>query len=190
MTGILDAVRDIVQRQQASDVPTQLVEEADNNKCAPIHLRYEGEAWVLRLRDTDYLPILAELPKEQSVRRLPDFLVFAAGLEDKDEKLRVLVCEFKSSATGVESAFPQLRLGKLLAEYLTRIAAYSLGRTDVPEPWCCGVIASPEFPTQLLAKGKTRPGRVEPPNVLDSGSRMRCYLAPGGTEVHVESFFG
>jgi hypothetical protein len=188
MTDLLDAVRGIVHKQRASDVPTQLVEEAGNNKCEPVHLRYEGKAWVLRLRDTDCLPILAELPKEHSVRRLPDFLVFAA--DEEDETLRVLVCEFKSSAAGVEVAYPQLRLGKLLAEYLVRIAAHSLGRTDVPEPWCSGAIASPTFPTQVLARGKTRPGKVEPPNVLDTSSRMRFFLVPGGTEVHLESFFG
>jgi len=191
--NLLDAVREIVHAQRAIDVPTELAEEAASSRCEPISLEYSGEAWALRLRDGDFLPILAELPKERSVRRLPDFLVFSNPLHSahrkEDETLQVLVCELKSSATGAKSALPQLRLGKLLADYLTRVAAYSLGWSEVPKTWCCGLIVSPDFPAQMNAKGKTRPGKLELPNMMDDLSRMRLYITSGGAHIHLESFY-
>jgi hypothetical protein len=106
-----------------------------------------------------------------------------------DETLRILVCELKSSAAGADSAVPQLRLGKLLAEYLIRVAAHSAGRAGPPKAWCCGLIASPAFPAAMLAKGCTRPGKVEFPNSLDKLSSMRIHQMPGGGEIRLESFF-
>ena len=59
----------------------------------------------------------------------------------------------------------------------------------MPKIWCCGLIASPQLPSNLLTKGATRPGKVEPPNRLDPRSRMRIFYSLGGQELHLESLF-
>ena len=194
MTSMLEAVRDIVEAKRIVDLPGELTEDAEGSRCKPILVRYEGESLAVRLKDGDHLPVLAELPKERSIRRLPDYLVFSTppSHEDtppEDEPLRILVCELKSSATGAGEAVAQLQLGKLLAGYLVRIAAPSLGRPESREPWCCGLIASPEFPPALLTKGRTRPGRVELPGYYDKLSGMRIHQMPGGGEIRLESFY-
>jgi hypothetical protein len=192
MTSLLEAVRGIVAPKRVVEVPGELTEEAANSKCGPISVRYSGNSWALRLKSGDHLPVLAELPKEQSVRRLPDFLLFieppAASHRSGDETLRVLVCEFKSSATGAEAAVAQVRLGMLLAEYLMRIAAHSIGRTKVPDPWCSGLIASPEFPPSMIAKGRLKPGKLPLPSHPDPLTQMEIFQMPGTGELRLENF--
>jgi len=187
MTSMLEAVRGIIESKRIVELPGELTEEAEGSRCGPILVRYGGESLAVRLKDGDHLPVLAELPKERSVRRLPDYLVFSTPPED--ESLRILVCELKSSAIGAGEAEAQLRLGKLLAAYLARIAAHSVGRPESPEPWCCGLIASPELPPALLNKGRTRPGKVELPGYYDKLSGMRIHQMPGGGEIRLESFY-
>lgn len=195
MTSVLKAVRGIVQPGRIVELPGELTEDATGSRSGPILVRYEGESWALRLKHGDHLPVLAELAKERSVRRLPDYLVFSAPLSEDDaetwnETLRVLVCELKSSAAGADSAVIQLQFGKLLAEYLLRIAAHSVGRDEPPKSWCCGLIASPQFPAAMMTKGRTRPGKVEFPNFPDKLSSMRIYQMPGDGEIRLEGFFG
>jgi hypothetical protein len=195
MTSVLETVRAIVHPARIVKLPGELTEDAKGSRSGPILVRYEGESWALRLKDGDHLPVLAELAKERSVRRLPDYLVFSAPPSEEaadtwSETLRVLVCELKSSAVGATSAVPQLQFGKLLTEYLLRIAAHSAGRADPPKSWCCGLIASPEFPAAMMAKGRTRPGKVEFPSSFDDLSRMRIHQMPGSGEIRLESFFG
>ncbi|WPB77289.1 hypothetical protein KYC5002_50965 [Archangium violaceum] len=193
MTGLLEAVRDILEPERIVPAPMTLDEEAEASRCPPVQVRGATEHWALRLRSDDHLPILAALAKEHSVRRLPDYLVFSEprvpAQRPEDVALQVLVCELKSSAVGAESALAQVQLGKLLAEYLVRVAAHTLGESEAPKLWCCGLIASPEFPASLLAKGSMRPGKVELPNRFDKLSRMRIYHSPGGVDLRLESFF-
>ncbi|HSO00424.1 MAG TPA: hypothetical protein VLS89_19165 [Candidatus Nanopelagicales bacterium] len=117
MTDWLEAVRGVVDPRRIVAAPLMLTEEAERSRCEPILVRYSGESWALRLRDGDHLPVLAELPKARSVRKLPDYLVFSAprtpGTRPDDMALQVLVCELKSSATGADAALPQVQLGKL-----------------------------------------------------------------------------
>lgn len=193
MTVALHAVRDIVDQRRVLVPPFELTEEAETSRCGPILVRYLGDCWALRLRDGDHLPVLAELPKERSVRRLPDYLVFSEPRERPSRpdsvSLQVLVCEMKSSAAGADAALPQIQLGKLVAEYLVRVAAYSRGEVEVPKVWCCGLIASPQFPASQITKGSTRPGKVAPPGFYDKLSSMRVHLTPGGGEIRLESFY-
>jgi hypothetical protein len=193
MKDLLDALHEILEPQRHVLEPVVLEESTDANKCAPLHLKSAHPHWALRLQSDDHLRVLAPLAAERSVRKLPDYLVFSeppiAPERPEDVALRVLVCELKSSATGAEKGLAQVQLGKLLAEYLVRIAAHSLGGTDMPRVWCSGLIASPQLPSNLLTKGTTRPGKVEPPNRFDSRSRMRIFYSLGGQELHLESLF-
>lgn len=193
MTNVIHAVQAIVDPRRVVRTPLELVEESVANQCSPILVRYVGESWALRLRDGDHLPVLAELPKERSVRRLPDYLIFSAPREAPTRSdsvcLQVLVCELKSSAAGAAEALPQVQLGKLVVEYLVRLAVHSLGASDFPKIWICGLIASAQLPANLIAKGKTRPGKVEPPNFHDKLSCMRIYMVTGGSELRLESIY-
>lgn len=193
MTNLLEAVRRIIDPARIVRAPVVLQEEAKTSRCEPIQVRSSAESWTLRLQSDDHLPVLAALGKEHSVRRLPDYIVFSeppvSAQRPEDVALHVLVCELKSSATGAGEALAQVQLGKLLAEYLLRVAAHSVGGSEAPKVWCCGLIASPEFPASMLNKGSTRPGKVEPPGQFDKLSRMRIYRSPGGGEIHLASFF-
>jgi len=193
MTRLLESVREIVDPSRITELPGELTEESATSRCGPVRVRHAGASWALRLKDGDHLPVLAELSKERSVRRLPDYVVFSEprspAQRPDDVALNILVCELKSSVAGAASAWAQVQLGKLLAEYLVRVAVHSLGESEVPGLWCCGLIASPELPTNMVAKGNTRPGRVEHPNKFDKLTRMRVYYVPGGGEIHLESFF-
>lgn len=194
MTSALQAVQSIVDPRRIVAAPSfELAEDAAGSRCAPILVRYAGESCAVRLRDGDHLPVLAELPKERSVRRLPDYLVFSAPrlspTRPDDVALQVLVCELKSSATGADEALPQVQLGKLVAEYLVRVSAHAVGLAKTPKLYCCGLIASPEMPPSLMTRGKTRPGKVEPPGFYDELSGMRVHMVPGGGELRLESFY-
>ncbi len=193
MTSLLEAVRGIVDPKRVVAAPVLLAEEAKDNKCEPIQVRYAGESWALRLRDGDCLPVLAELPHARSLRRLPDYLVFSEPRvppqRPDDVALQVLVCEMKSSATGAEEALPQVQLGRLFAQYLIRLAVHDLGEAAEPKLYCCGMIASRELPAGMVAKGRTRPGKVEPPWSYDKRSQMRMYLVRSGEEIRLESLY-
>jgi hypothetical protein len=193
MTSVLEAVRHIIDPARIVSAPVILTEEAETSHCEPIRVRSGTESWALRLQSDDHLRVLAPLSKEHSVRRLPDYLVFSEprvpAQRPDDVALNILVCELKSGATGAGEALAQVQLGKLLAEYLLRVAAHSVGEAEAPKVWCCGLIASPEFPASMLAKGSTRPGKVEHPSQFDKLSRMRIYRHPGGGEIQMESLF-
>lgn len=193
MTGLLEALHEILDPDRHVLAPVTLEEPAKANKCEPLNLRSEQPHWALRLQSEDHLRVLAALAPERSVRKLPDYLVFSEPsippVRPEDVALRVLVCELKSGATGAEKGLLQVQLGKLLAEYLVRLAVHFMGESDMPKLWCCGLIASPQLPSNLLTKGGTRPGKVEPLNRFDKRSRMRIFYSPGGQELHLESLF-
>jgi hypothetical protein len=189
MTSLLEALQGIVQPSRIVLMPGELTEDGRGNRCEPLRVRHKGACWALRLKSGDHLPVLAELEKERSLRKLPDYLIFSEP-PSEDAALQVLVCELKSGAVGAEKALVQVRLGKLLAGYLVRLAAHSIEQAEVKEPWCCGLIASPEFPTSMIAKGRTRPGRMEPPWFRDSLYNMKIYQLRGGEELWLENIFG
>jgi len=193
MTSVLEAVQRIIDPARIVPAPVILSEEAETSRCKPIRVHSAAESWALRLQSDDHLRVLAALSKEHSVRRLPDYLVFSEprvpAQRSEDVALNILVCELKSSATGAGEALAQVQLGKLLAEYLLRVAVHSVGESEIPKVWCCGLIASPEFPASMLTKGSTRPGKVEHPSQYDKLSKMRIYRSPGGGEIQLESFF-
>jgi hypothetical protein len=173
--------------------PIELSEADERSRCAPVRLLGQTSFWVARLEDQHFLPILAELSADRSVRKLPDYLIFGEPevepVRKGDVALRVLICELKSSATGAAAAKRQVQLGKLLAEYLVRLAAYQLGQAETPNIYPCGLIVSPEFPASLSPKGSMRPGKIGYANTYDKLSTMRIYEIPPGGEIHLESFF-
>jgi len=170
-----------------------LAERNPASRCPPVPIRSNGEHWALRPEDSDFLPLLAELPTAESVRRLPDFLLFSAPdkppTHRNDPVLRVLVCELKSSATGVESAPPQIRLGRALAEYLLKLTAYRLGTSKPPEAVYSGLIVSPQIPANLINKGKTRPGRVEHHSDFDALTEMHVYTVPADVDIWLNTLY-
>jgi hypothetical protein len=87
----------------------ELREDAATNKCKPIHVRCRGRCWGLRLGANENLPFLEELSKEQSVTKLPDYLLFAEPPPGAHEAVRVVVGEIKSSETGATSAKRQVQ---------------------------------------------------------------------------------
>jgi hypothetical protein len=94
-----DAVRAVLLDRCIEEGPLELREGAAASRCQPVRIRSRRPHWALRLRDGDHLPILAELSKEQSLRRLPDYVVFGqVDPASGDTGLRVLICELKSSA--------------------------------------------------------------------------------------------
>lgn len=190
MTSLLEAVKEVVEEARVAQAPLTLEEQAEASRCLPLQVRGASPHWALRLQSDDHLPVLGS---QHSVRRLPDYLVFSeprTPVERPDDvALQVLVCELKSSEAGVESALAQVQLGKLLAEYLVRLAGHTMGQSEAPKIWCCGLIASPELPPTLMAKGNIRPGKVELPYRFDKLSRMRIYRSRGGAELWLESFF-
>lgn len=184
LRSILDSRRLITRTGRAALL---LTEKNPTSRCPPVPIRSEREHWALRPEDSDFLPLLAELPTAESVRRLPDFLLFSAPDDPParrdDPVLRVLVCELKSSATGVGSALPQIRLGKLLAEYLLKLAAYRLGNAKPPLATYSGLIVSPQLPANLISKGRTKPGRVEHHHDYDALTEMNVYTVPADVDI-------
>jgi hypothetical protein len=194
MISLCDAVRGIVAAKRVTQGAISLEEGASNSRHDPVAVRSRCPHWALRIHDGDCLPLLAELATENSVRRLPDYILFAepdrTPTTDRDVHLRVLICELKSSAAGAESGLRQVQLGKRLAEYLIRIALYAEKRTDEPNIYLSGLIVSPRLPMSMMPKGTTRPGATPPPGKYDEHSKMRIYWSPLGGEIHLESFFG
>ena len=194
MMGLLESLWEILEEDRLVESPVTLEERAETSRCAPLQLRGTRSHFALRLQSDDHLRVLAPLTKERSVRKLPDYLVFCEPARPaesaKDTALLVLVCELKSGAAGTVAARPQVQLGKLLAEYLSRIAAHALGQSDAPKLWCSGLVISPELPSNLIPKGSTRPGKVELPGEYDELSKMRIHYSRGGQDLFLESVFG
>ncbi len=186
-----DAVRAVVLDERVEEAPVELCEPAQGSRCKPVLIRSRWPHWALRLSDGDHLPILAELAKDQGVRKLPDYVVF--GQNDaarSDAGLRVLICELKSSAAGAGSALRQVQLGFFLVEYMLRLAAFRQGESEKLSVWSVGVIISPAFPSNLSPKGRTRPGRVEPAGRYDKLTKMRVFEVRDGGEIQFEDLFG
>jgi hypothetical protein len=193
VTSLCEALRGLLLDRICRPGPLELTEADERSRCAPVKLRGQTSFWVARLEDQHYLPILAELSADRSVRKLPDYLIFGEPevepTRKNDVALRVMICELKSSATGAAAAPRQLQLGKLLVEYLVRLAAYQLGQAETPNIYPCGLIVSPNFPVTQRPKGSIRPGKVDYTFAHDKLSAMRVYEVPPGGEIHLESFF-
>jgi hypothetical protein len=189
MTSLFEATRRIVKVQKVRSAPFLLEEDAQGSQCPPVMVKHRAACWALRLADGDCLPLLAELEKDRSVRKLPDYLLFIEPDEGASVDMLLVICELKSSATGAEAALRQVQLGKLLAEYLLRLASFDLGRPKPPKVYPCGLIISPDLPPNLRFKGRTRPGKIDIPWIHDNLSEMRMYHAPAGGEIHLDSLF-
>ena len=193
MTSLCEALRGVLLDRICHQGPIDLSEADAGSRCAPVRLRAQTFFWAARLEDQHYLPILAEISADRSLRKLPDYLIFGEPEEEptrpNDVALRVMICELKSSAGGAAAATRQIQLGKLLAEYLVRLAAYQQGRADMPKIYRCGLIVSPQFPVSLRPKGSMRPGKVSYPRTYDKLAAMSVYEIPPGGEIHLESFF-
>jgi hypothetical protein len=195
MSGSLgEAVRRILDPRLLQPGPAlTLAESAPGSRCAPVTLRSQRPAFALRIESDKHLPLLAALPDPESVRKLPDYVVFREPDETptrkEDTALHAIVCELKSSETGALAASRQVQLGKLLVEYLARIAAYAEGKSEAPKLYLCGLIVSPDVPPNLRPKGTTRPGKVEHFSTYDKLAAIKIYRVTGGASVHAEDFF-
>jgi hypothetical protein len=195
MIELSAALQEIIAPERISRGQLVLAEEGEGNRCAPILVKCRRPHWGIRFADMDYLSVLAELPVERSVRKLPDYLLFSEPEEppssERDIALHVLVCELKSSERGAAAARRQVQLGKLAAHYLIRVALYQerWDRKQEPNVYFSGLIAAPGFPLNLAPKGSSHPRKVAPPSEYDKLSAMRIYHIPGGGEIHLESFF-
>lgn len=191
----LEAVRSIVDPRWVSTgsrtTPLTLTEESATSRCPPLCIREDGAHWALRLQSNHHLPILAQLPKERSVRRLPDYILFSASPTTRSVPagLRVTICELKSSDAGVDAAKPQLRAGKLLTDYLLYIAAHTLGTAVVPKVWFCGLIISTRIPGNMIPKGRTRGGKVELPSFRDDLADMEIFVTDAKADLRLSSLY-
>lgn len=194
------AVREIVRRKRVVEGEfVELREDAATNRCKPLLLRSNCAFWALRLEANDHLPFLEELRKDQSVTRLPDYLVFSeppAGAQN--ECVRVVIGEMKSSEAGVSSAKRQVQLGKVLAEHLLRLARLQMGEPErslkdslrAPVANFAGIIVSTDLPMNIMPKGGTRPGKtVHLPSAFDELCRMHVFHTQGGGELHLDQLF-
>ena len=138
---------------------------------------------------TIFLPILVGERQGGGFRKNPDYLIFSERPlgHPKDPALNKMVCELKSGETGAESAHRHVQLGILMARYLISIAAYARGQSKPPVIACCGLIASPT-PTNLVPKGRTKPGRGLSYSERDPILGVEFYRIPCGEELHLESF--
>jgi len=189
MLSLCGAVRAIVRRKRVLDGNAiELCEDAATNRCQPILVRSRNTSWAIRLDANEHLPFLEELPKEQTVRGLPDYLLFAEPPPDSaHELLRVVIAEIKSSEIGAASAMRQVQLGKFLAEYLLRVARFHLGQAELspkeilraPVVSFAALIVSPDLPTNMVLKGGTRPSKTPLlPATFDGLCRMHVFRAP------------
>lgn len=199
--SLCGAIREIVRRKRVVEGSVvELREESATNRCKPVLIRSAGSFWALRLEANDHLPFLEELRKEQSVTRLPDYLIFAEPpVAAANECVRVLISEMKSSETGVVSAKRQVQMGKILAEHLVRIARLHMGHPEpslkevlrAPVANFAAVIVSPDLPSNILPKGGTRPGKTPLlPSSFDELCRMHVFHTLGGGELHLDQLFG
>lgn len=199
--SLCSAIREVVRRKRVIEGEhVELREESATNRCKPVRLRSHCAFWALRLEANDHLPFLEELRKDQSVTRLPDYLIFSEPPADAtNECLRVVIGEMKSSEAGVASAKRQVQLGKILAEHLLRIARLHLGEPErslkdslrAPVAHFAGVIISPDLPTNLVPKGGTRPGKTPLlPSSFDQLCGMHVFHTQGGGELHLGQLFG
>jgi hypothetical protein len=191
---VLAALRHILERQRLQGMPVVLSEDKAKSRCEPTPLRHRHEPLVLRLHDEDFLKLLRgdRQMETQSFRKLPDYLIFSAPAQvprsPRDISLRVLLCELKSGELSLHGAVRQLQLGRLLADYLLRVALFSQGQEHLPGIDWAGLILTPELPSGQPVKGATRAG---PPPVFqnDQVFRIPVYLHLAGTEVHLDRFF-
>jgi hypothetical protein len=189
---LFEAVRSIVLQKQVLDGPFELTETAARNRCAPILVRYEGSFWALRIDHGQHLPLLAELKKELSPRRLPDYLIFAepGARSPGDRELLVLVCEMKSSDEGARDAVRQVQLGAFVAHYLARIAQYNMGpKARDPGLFICGVIANAGLPAHAQPYRRGKGGRLDYEQMPNVNGDVPIFQVPGGGEIHLEAFF-
>lgn len=193
MTSLCEAVRGVLLDHVCHEGPIELSEGNERSRGEPVRLLGQTSFWAARLEDRHYLPILAEIAADRSLRKLPDSLIFGEPEQEparqSDVALRVMICELKSGAAGAAAAKRQVQLGKLLVEYLVRMAAYQMGQAEVPKVYPCGLIISPQFPVNLRPKGSMRPGKIDYPRTYDKLSAMNVYEIPPGGEIHLESFF-
>lgn len=198
--SLCSAVRTIVRRKRVVDGDSiELHEPSETNRCKPVVVRSRCATWALRLEANDHLRFLEELPKQQSVTKLPDYLLFAEPpAPGHGEEIRIVIGEIKSSETGAESALRQVQLGKVVAEYLVRLARLYTGQSEpspkdasrMPVANFAAVIVSPDLPTNLVPKGTTRPGKSLPfPWTYDDLCRMHIFRVPGGCELYLEQLF-
>lgn len=167
----------------------ELREDQKGSRIEPISVHAAGDHVALRLGQNDWSRQLAELPKEHSVRRLPDYLLFAAPSKRQAKggpRLHVVVCELKSSLGGAAAAPPQVRLGHLLARYLVSIAALRLGEPVPSEDAVVygGVIA---VPSTVYRRGETKPGRGQPRgHGVDPIAHIPIHQISGGGEIDID----
>lgn len=187
---LLGAVSEILEPKQLErGAPLVLREDHRGNRCEPIEVRAAGEVFALRLGHDHWPRQLAQLPVERSVRKLPDYLLFAAPTKREsrsDLRLKVIVCELKSSTIGAQAALPQVRLGYLLARYLVAVAALRLGEAEPRESAVLygGAIAVPCF---IYRRGETRPGRsAQRGDGVDPLVHIPIHQVAGGGEIDVD----
>jgi hypothetical protein len=185
MSVLLQALKEIINPRRLDEQRPLVLQETQRTMCRPIRVHGDGDHVAVRLEDQDYLQrLLAVLPKEVSVRKLPDYLIFAdppararRSRSHRDLLLQVVVCELKSGQAGAEAALPQLRCGKLLAKHLIGLSALHM---SVPraepleniEVCYCGLVAVPQA---LQPKGLTRAGTGLSHDDLPSAMRVHRH---------------
>jgi hypothetical protein len=194
--SLLDALRGVLEDGRTQDGAVRLEEQGKGNKCEPIEVVHGEPFLAVRLTDSDHLRLFrgSKDDRTPSFRSLPDYLVFSApraqkkGKQSREPALQVLICELKSSEAGVDDGKRQVQLGRFFAEYLVRVAAYSLGEKEPPPVDYRGAVARP-MPEAIKPKGRLRPGATAYDYEVDAVSDMMIFKLPGGEALNLENVF-
>ena len=194
MSELLGALAEILERGRLDGTRPLVLQEPQRSAFERLTMSCPSEMVALRLGPDDYLRILAET---RLVRRLPDYVIFAApppsrGAGKKKGRselvMQVLVCELKSGAKGAEEARHQLRRGRLLGEYLLGLAALhqEASAPAAHQVEYCGLVC---VPRALYRKGGTKPeAAVNANREWDALGQMWVHRVTDGGEVQTEQF--
>ncbi len=158
MRTVVQALRELLATRVVLDGALELREEDPYSTCPATKILGGGSAVTLRFKDWQYkpdlqiptnlwlFPLLNSTNPQTPACRSCDYIIFYVSKENPgQEKLFVFLCELKSGAA--KGASPQLRNGKLIADYLLAVTKLHGKVTAWPEePHYRGIIFVGGYP--------------------------------------------
>jgi len=170
MASLLQAIGEIVRPELLQKGPIRLEELDPGSTCKPITINKRGQAVVLKpdirpegvcgrpgcqftFTAPDRLFPLFRLDVA-GLAAVCDYIVFCQENVEGDDRVFVLLCELKSNNVG--GSRRQVENGRLLAEYVLKMAALHTRLSKVPRVEHRGLIFSPKFNVPKGSLQKTR----------------------------------
>lgn len=158
MASVIEAIRSVL-RPGIFEESTLVLREADpNSRCPPITLNRRGKALMIR---PDLVPASGMSPLDRmfplfdiytaGICQLCDYLVFFSPqpqVSSECSDLFVFLFELKSG--GAKGSVRQLRNGKLLADYVLKVAQLHGGGIQWPGVQYRGVTFAPDAPRSRI----------------------------------------